>query len=74
MTVREAAKRLEVSPALVYSLIAAGKLRYCRIGNGRGVLRISEAQLADYLTGAEPVQSPAAAPVRRQKLKHLKLG
>ena len=36
MTVRQAADRLEISPSLVYSLIQGGKLRYARIGNGRG--------------------------------------
>lgn len=75
MNVREAAKKLEVNPSLVYGLIASGKLRCCRIGHGRGVIRISEEQLADYLRQSEPVKPavPAAAPARMPRLKHLNL-
>lgn len=42
MTVEEAAKALEVSPALVYRLCRANKLGHIRIGLCRGVVRISE--------------------------------
>ena len=76
MTIHDAAQRLEVSPALVYSLVASGKLRSHRIGNGRGVLRISEDQLLAYLMGTEsapPTVIMPAAAVRRPKLKHLVL-
>jgi excisionase family DNA binding protein len=74
--VREVAERLEVSQATVYALIASGKLRCYRIGNGRGLVRISEAQLqaflkASELTGDAP---PALGPAPRLKLKHLNLG
>jgi excisionase family DNA binding protein len=44
MTVQEAAKRLEVSTGLVYKLCNMGKLGHCRIGAGRGVIRIDEKQ------------------------------
>ena len=73
MRVKEVAARLEVSPATVYGLIAVGKLRCSRVGLGRGVIRISEEQLADYLRASEPVpkQRPAPVPVRRIKLRHL---
>jgi excisionase family DNA binding protein len=73
VTVRQAAERLEVSPQLVYALIAAGKLRCVRIGLGRGAIRILDEHIADYLARAEPVvkQPPAPAPQRRIKLKHL---
>jgi excisionase family DNA binding protein len=49
MKVAEAAKRLEISPALVYSLIAAGKLRHCRVGHGRGRIRVPEDAIEEYL-------------------------
>jgi excisionase family DNA binding protein len=49
MTVREAARRLEVTPALVYKLCRQGKLPHRRLGFGRGVIRITEADVAAYL-------------------------
>lgn len=73
MTVRQAAEKLEVSAATIYSLVASGKLRCHRIGMGRGVIRIAEEHLAEYLKGAEPVPSPAPAPVHKPRLKHLRL-
>jgi excisionase family DNA binding protein len=72
VTVRQAAQRLEVSASTVYALVASGKLRCSRIGLGRGVIRITEDQLSDYLRGAEP-SPPPTAPVRPMKLKHLRL-
>ena len=71
MTVKEAATKLEVSPALVYSLIAAGKLRYCRVGHGRGRLRIQEDAVEEYLarcTFAVKEQKPVPSMPR---LKHI---
>lgn len=76
MTVREVAKRLEVSTSLAYRLIESGKLPCSRHGLGRGVIRVSEEQLAEYLAGAERRESapPEPAPVPpRQRLKHLRL-
>lgn len=74
MKVRDAAARLEVSPATVYSLIASGKLRHYRIGNGRGAIRISEDHLAVFLASAEPVKAlPAPAAVRHSKFQHIKI-
>jgi excisionase family DNA binding protein len=73
MRVREAAAKLEVSPATVYALVAAGKLRHIRVGLGRGAIRILDEHIADYLRAAEPVTKavPAPAPARQIKLKHL---
>ena len=74
MNAKEVAARLRISPALVYSLIASGKLGCYRIGNGRGVLRISEDHLAAYLAGTEPGPPVAVTPPPRlAKLKHLRL-
>jgi excisionase family DNA binding protein len=75
MDVGETSERLEVSKATVYALVASGKLRCSRIGVGRGVIRISEEQLAEYLRGAETKavdRSTAPAPPPF-KLKHLRL-
>ena len=55
MTVREAAKRLEVSPSTVYALIAGGLIRCKRYGLGRGCIRISDEHLAEYVKQAESV-------------------
>ncbi len=75
MTVREVARRLEVSVSLAYRLIASGKLRCSRHVMGRGVIRVSEDQLAEYLVlagqGHRPSSSESAP--RRVRLKHLRL-
>ncbi len=48
MTVRQAALELMVSPALVYSLVAAGEIEHERHGLGRGCIRISPEALQRY--------------------------
>ncbi len=73
LTVAAAAKQLGVSPSLVYGLIAARKLRHCRIGNGRGRLRIPDDAIGEYLarcTFDVKEEKPLPATV---KLKHLRL-
>jgi excisionase family DNA binding protein len=71
--VREAAQRLEVSPATVYALVASGRLRCYRVGMGRGSIRITEEHLAEYLKRAEPALPPVTTPARRPVLRHLRL-
>lgn len=73
MKVKEAARRMEVSPATVYALVASGRLRCSRIGIGRGTIRISDDQLADYLRGTEPVIKAATPAQAMPKLKHIRL-
>lgn len=73
MRVRDVAKRLEVSTATVYAMIAMGKLKCHRIGLGRGVIRITEDHLNDFLQGTEPKTPVSPAPVRRVSLKRLSL-
>jgi excisionase family DNA binding protein len=73
MTVKAAAARLEISPALVYSLIAAGKLRHCRVGHGRGRLRVPDDAIEEYLarcTFGTREEKPAA---KVPKPKHINL-
>jgi excisionase family DNA binding protein len=74
MRVKEAAERLEVSTATVYALVASGRLRCHRIGIGRGAIRISDDQLADYLKGSlsEIVQEPPVVN-ERPRLKYIRL-
>jgi len=49
LTVKQAADRLNASASLVYDLVGARKLRACRIGNGRGRIRIPESAIDEYL-------------------------
>lgn len=78
LTVAEAAKRLGVGPQLVYQLVATRRIRFCRIGNGRGVIRIPEDAVAEYVSSVTvdahsgPTTSPAS-PRRSVKLRHLHL-
>jgi excisionase family DNA binding protein len=64
VTVKEAAKRLEISPSLVYLLISEGKLRCVRHGIGRGVIRITEEQLEQYIRQAEGGSAAARQPLK----------
>ncbi|HYT90304.1 MAG TPA: helix-turn-helix domain-containing protein [Gemmataceae bacterium] len=47
-TVIQAAQELQVSPTLVYALVAAGAIEHERHGLGRGTIRITEAALDEY--------------------------
>ena len=49
LSVKETARWLNVSPSTVYGLINSGELKCHRVGVGRGVIRISEAAISDYL-------------------------
>jgi len=80
LTVRDVATRLRVSQSCVYALVQVGRLLSHRIGGGRGVVRISEADLQRFLTAsrvasAEPPEPHHEEPRRapRVQLKHLKL-
>lgn len=76
LTVAQAAEKLGVKPGLVYQLCSSGRLRHCRVGNGRGVIRISEDALDEYVMSvtfggrAEDDTPPAR---RAVKLRHLRL-
>lgn len=48
LTVKAAAERLGVSPALIYALVSARKIRHERHGLRRGAIRIPEAALEEY--------------------------
>jgi excisionase family DNA binding protein len=72
VNVKQAAARLEVSVSTVYGLIAAGKLRCYRIGNGRGTIRIDGNQIESFLSGAE--SKPRPEPILQlPRLKHIRL-
>ena len=73
LSVREAAERLGVSPALVYELCAARRLRHERHGLKRGTIRIPEDALDEYrkrrtVEAEEGASVPV--PVPKVRLKH----
>lgn len=73
MTVKQAAQQLQVCSGSVYGLLLAGKLKCYRIGSGRGVYRISDEHLREYLAAAERgVVAEKSPPARRVGLKHLR--
>lgn len=72
LSVKDAAVRLNVSTSTIYSLIKCGQLRSHRVGVGRGVIRVSEANISDYLqSSASVIDRPPRH--RRQSLKHIRL-
>lgn len=70
MNVKQAAEALGISPALVYALCSARKLRHERHGLGRGKIVIPLDALDEYrqrcTVGVEEVveEAPAPAPAR----------
>jgi excisionase family DNA binding protein len=73
VNVRQAADRLEVSVGTIYGLVSSGKLKHYRIGNGRGVVRITEEHIAEYLENAQPKTLQLPVPPALPRLKHLRL-
>jgi excisionase family DNA binding protein len=73
LTVKETASRLGLSPGLVYSLVAGRKLRFVRIGNGRGRIRIPEDAIGEYLAHSTFALQEPQTPSGRVRLKHLRL-
>lgn len=69
LDVREAAKRLGIGRSSVYALVTDGLLVAHRVGTGRGVIRIAEADLADYLRRCR--KSPGGSPTPRYRLVSL---
>lgn len=75
LTVAQAAERLGVSRALIYSLVAARKLRHERIGLKRGVIRIADDALEEYRLSREVgvVAEVIEVDRPRSRLQHIKL-
>jgi excisionase family DNA binding protein len=72
LSVKEAAERLGVSPALVYALCARKRIRHERHGFGRGIIRIPEEALEEYRKNCQ-VKTGEGAPAATLPLKHIKL-
>lgn len=76
LTVAEVAQLLRLSPATIYALVRRGQLTACRIGVGRGVIRIEENELDRYLGRNAPLTFTATQQKRtptRVRLKHIRL-
>ncbi len=48
-TVKDVAGILKVSGSLVYALIDSGRIPACRVGRGRGAVRVLKQDLLDYI-------------------------
>jgi excisionase family DNA binding protein len=68
LTVKQVADRLCLSPSQIYVLCNSGKLPHHRFGVGRGAIRVTEEQLAEYVETSK-FTPPAALPV----LRHIRL-
>lgn len=64
LTVKEAALQLGVSAATVYGLCRQGRLRHTRIGLKRGVIRISDDALKEYLSEVQSNMKPVLTLLR----------
>jgi excisionase family DNA binding protein len=72
--VAEVAARLKCSPSFVYEVIANGELQHYRLGKGQGGIRVSEAQLEQFLEGRERGTDPTLRPnkpAKRFRPRHL---
>ena len=73
---RQLAERLNVSVSTIYCLVETGRIACHRIGVGRGAVRVSEEQLAEYL---ESTKTELREPTIRRtiprlpQLKHVRL-
>ena len=72
LTVPQLAEQLGVSTALVYQLVAQGRLACYRIGLGRGAIRFAEADVFAYLESCRSDPEPRKAPAPSFVLKHLR--
>jgi excisionase family DNA binding protein len=66
MTVDQVAERLEVKRSVIYALCADGVLAHIRIGRGRGTIRVTEEDLADFIARSR-VEARPRPPVQRNQ-------
>ncbi len=73
---RDVARALNVSRSLVYELVEKGRLPHHRVGVGRGAIRISENDVAEFLrscrSDTREVNGKSVKRSPRRKLRHLK--
>lgn len=75
LTVKQVAKRLNVSLSSVYELIHDGALTSYRIGRNGGAIRVSDDDLEVYLAKSRTGEASSTKPNAPQqvKLKHLRV-
>lgn len=66
LTVEDVARRLRMSDSFVYGAIADSRLKHHRFGKGQGGIRISEQQLAAFLSETERVGTPSPEPPKKR--------
>ena len=69
---RQLAERLNVSISTVYCLVEAGRIACHRIGVGRGAVRVSEEQLAEYLEETKTERREQESRISQPRRSHLK--
>ena len=80
LTVPQVAERLQLSVALIYSMVSDGTLPALRVGNGRGSIRFREHDVQEYLDDCAVIGKKAKHPRMRaaakpkHDFKHLKVG
>ena len=72
LTVSEVAKQFGVSTALVYQLVAQGRLACYRVGLGRGAIRFAESDIDAYLESCH-VEPEERRRVPAPRLRHVRL-
>ncbi len=72
MTVKEAARRLGLSPSLIYQLCNERLLPHYRLGGKgkRGAIRIEEADLSAFLASCRQEAKSEVPPLRHIHLNH----
>ena len=70
LIVKAASERLSVSPSLVYAMVASKRLAAVRIGNGRGTIRIEEAEVERLLAEGR-TDARADSRVGGTRLRHI---
>lgn len=72
LNVAQSAQRLNVSTATIYGLINSGQLRCHRIGTRRGVIRVSEDNIREFLESSQSEASVPESVAVTTKFQHLK--
>lgn len=73
LSVKQVAEQLNLSRQCVYALIESGLLPVHRFGVGRGTIRVSEADLNEYVASQRECRQKQTVRPRRSKLRHLRL-
>lgn len=70
LTVDDVAKALDLKKSSVYTLVAQGKIRHCKIGPGKGKTRFTQAHVDEYIEsvtrGGETEKRPEPGVPRRR--------